>query len=68
MKFSSLDSYTVAGRQVFIVENPFECPDFKHLIGVSVEIDGAQKVIYAVEHFAHLPPYRKGEKIGIAVK
>lgn len=66
-KFRSLSSYTAGGRQMFCVLNPCQCRNFQHLIGSDVEIDDQQWRITGVEHYAKLPPFREGERIGLAV-
>jgi len=45
-----------------------DTPDFSHLLGQRVTIDGAQHMCIAINHFEHSPPYRKGARIGIIVK
>lgn len=69
LEFESLSSWSPRGRgRIFVVENPAECQDFKHLIGRDAAINGDPYFITAVEHFAHAPPYRAGEKIGLVVR
>lgn len=56
------------GNWSCIIENPTECQDFKHLTQREARINGHLYFIVAVEHFAHAPPYRAGEKIGLVVR
>jgi hypothetical protein len=65
--FKSLDSFKVRGHDVHAVELASDVTDFDHLIGHDVEIDGTVYRCIGVERFAHNPPWRKGEKIGIMV-
>lgn len=66
--FALFDKYEIAGRgTVYAVANPVGCVDFSHLIGATITIDGRQYVCKGVEHFAHCPPWRAGEKIGLLV-
>jgi len=66
--FDSISDYQVNGKKVFIVGNPTKCDDFSHITGQPVEINGANYTAIAVESFAHSPPWRVGEKIGIQVE
>lgn len=63
----SLSSYQVQGKPCFALENPSACENFDHLIGEVVEIDGVRYKIDAVERYAHTPPFRAGERIGLQV-
>jgi hypothetical protein len=42
--------------------------DFGHLLGRRVHIDGTPYHCIGVNHFAHPPPWRRGERIGLVVK
>lgn len=66
--FGSIDEHFIEGRgTVFIVENAEDTNDFKYLYP-TVVIDGREWEVRGVERFAHMPPYRKGERIGILVR
>lgn len=52
---------------VFGVANDRECDDFAHLLNQEVMIDGTVYLCRGVEHFSHIPPWRKGEPIGLLV-
>lgn len=52
---------------VYTGKNPVKCWDFDHLIGHYIIIDDCVRKVMGVEKFLHLPPYRKGENIGIGV-
>lgn len=41
--------------------------DFAHLIGHEVLVDGHRYLCTGVERFAHTPPFRRGEPIGLAL-
>ena len=68
--FKALEFFRVPtrGLVVYVVENDRECSDFTHLLHKQVEIDGAIKYVHGVERFAHAPPWKKGERIGVAVE
>lgn len=65
--FKSLSHYMVKDKKCFAVENPRTCRDFDHLIGKFVEIDGTRFQVFAVDRFAHAPPYMEKETIGLVV-
>ncbi len=66
LEFKSIDSYTVTGRGVvYAVKNPAQCNDFAHIKGHDVLIDGKDFHVSGVEFFAHTPPWREGEPIGL---
>lgn len=68
LPFNSETRYEIKGRgTVFVVANDRECYDFAHLLNQEVMIDGTVYLCRGVERFAHLPPWRKGEKIGLLV-
>jgi hypothetical protein len=52
-------------EEVFIVENLEACTDFKHLLNKAFMLGGQLALLTGVEVFAHSPPCRKGEKIGL---
>ena len=64
-RFKSLSNYHILEWNCFCVLNPLICEDFSHLINKEVEIDGLKYMVVTVETFAHLPPYREGERIGL---
>ena len=66
-KLESLSTYTIDGKLCFSVKNPSTCGDFSHIIGENVKIDDNPYVVNAVERFTHLPPFHKGEIIGLMV-
>lgn len=69
IEFSEAESFYIRGRgQVFSVLLDQETYDFSHLIGQKVRINGNQYTCTGVDHFAHTPPWRLGERIGILVK
>lgn len=53
---------------VLVVLNPSDCETFDHMTGQRVVIDGVTRYVCAVERFAHAPPYRAGEPIGLLVE
>ena len=67
LRFNSLGNYKVNNKQVFTVNNPKECDDFDWLNGQMVAIDNNNYKITGIEIYAHAPPWRKGEKIGLMV-
>lgn len=56
------------GGQVFVVNNPYECNDFRHLLEQDVTINENQYRVKGVEIKTHAPPWREGENIGLLVK
>lgn len=67
-ELQSLDKFEVPGRGlIYLVENPFECNHFDHLIG-QIQIDGMVRTVTGIERCVHTPPCRKGEKIGLLVQ
>jgi hypothetical protein len=64
--FTALGKYTRKDKDIYSVYNDRECENFNHLIGCNVKIDDKIKKIIGVERFCHNPPWRKGEKIGLA--
>lgn len=68
IEYESLNKFTISNRgTIFIVELDRECENFDFLLDEQVKIDGVTKRVTAVEKFAHMPPWRKGEKIGLLV-
>lgn len=65
LSFTSLSSYPIKGYQAFAVNNPYLCNDFDHIKHNTVLIDGVQYFILGVERFAHDPPWRENEPIGL---
>jgi hypothetical protein len=57
-------------RQIVIVRLDRERDEagIQELIGAEVLIDGKTHRVLGVERFAHAPPWREGELIGLAVK
>jgi hypothetical protein len=68
LKFKAIEMIRNRNGVTFIVDNPRECNDFLHIVGKVVEIDGERFEVLNVERFAHSPPWRKGEKIGLLVR
>jgi hypothetical protein len=68
ISFSSLDRHAVQGRgDVLIVSLDRDTADFSHLLGHDVQIDGKVVRVVGVERFAHSPPWRAGEHIGLLI-
>ena len=68
IEYESLSRFTISDRgMIFIVELDRECENFDFLLNEQVKIDGIMKTVTGVERFAHMPPWRKGEKIGLLV-
>ncbi|MBA3752756.1 MAG: hypothetical protein H0X01_01110 [Nitrospira sp.] len=64
--FTVLTTYHLAGKgTVYVVENPTECEDVTYLRGHRGRVAGRTIRIAAVECFAHAPPWRQGEPIGV---
>ena len=53
---------------VYVVQNPVECTDFSHLLGESVIINRELRKVAKIERFAHCPPWREGELIGVLLE
>lgn len=67
-ELKSLDKFNVPGRGlIYLVENPFECDNFDHLIG-QIQIDGVVKTVTGIESYRITPPFRKGHKLGLLVR
>ena len=64
LKFSSLSSFTVEGRRVFVVHNPRDCRTFDWLIGQRVEIDGH---LFIVRHVNSPATVSHGEGQPLAI-
>lgn len=62
--------FQIAGRgTVYACALDRTCEGFSHLIGQTVIIQGVgPRVCLGVERFAHCPPWREGEKVGILVE
>jgi hypothetical protein len=71
-EFSADDKFWVHSRQkwAYPVINPEACFDelFSHLIGRKVKLNGQEVKVVAVDRFAHLPPFLKGESISLLVE
>ena len=67
-EFKSEDQFEVQGKTVFSVALDRETSDFGHLRNRIVFIDGREYRCVAIERFTHMPPWRKGEKIGLMVE
>lgn len=65
LSFKSLSSYPIKGYRAFAVNNPYRCFDFDHIKHHIVLIDGTEYFILAIECFAHDPPWREDEPIGL---
>jgi hypothetical protein len=66
VSFQSLDRFTIDGRgDVFVVALDRDTSDFAHLLNRTVLVDGRLVEVSGVERFAHSPPWRKGESIGL---
>jgi hypothetical protein len=68
--FKSLSDFYIESRgyHVYAVELDETVEDFSDYKGHKILIDGKEVTCCGVEFFAHAPPWRKGEKVGIAVK
>lgn len=68
--FKALEFFRLPSRGmvVYIVDLDRTCSNFDHLLHKDVEIDGAIRFVQAVERFTHVPPWEKGERIGLAVE
>jgi len=67
-RFENAQWYEAAGQRMAGVKLDLETDDFAHLIGHTVEIDGERYRVKAVERFLHMPPWRAGEGVGLAVE
>lgn len=65
IKFKADSAWPINGCLAFTTKNPKECDDFDWLIGQEIEVDGKKVVVRDVERFMHMPPFKKGEIIGI---
>ena len=65
LKFRTEGVIEVNGLRNAVVKNPHGCKDFTHIIGKDVEVDGIKERVIGVERFAHCPPWREGEMIGL---
>lgn len=69
LRLSSTGWTYIHGRgHVAVVQNPHECEDFSHIVHHTVEIDGNSYYITAVESFAHAPPWKRGEGLGLVIQ
>ena len=55
------------GRLAIVVLDR-DTADFSHLVNQEVEIDGKSYRCIGVERFAHMPPWRQGESVGLLVQ
>ena len=65
--FSSDEERQVPSGACFVILNPITCDDFEWLIGQPAEINGKTYTVAKVERYAHCPPFRYGERIGLHV-
>lgn len=69
IKFDSIGVYEITGRgRVYTVELERDMKDVDVFVGREVLIDGRFWKVNGVERFAHAPPWRKGEPIGLKVE
>ena len=66
--FVATDRTDVEGGVILVTTLDRDTHDFGHLIAREVLIGGNLYRCAAVERFAHHPPWRKGETIGIFVR
>jgi hypothetical protein len=72
--FRASEWFEVRGKRIATTTLDRETSDFAHLIGNEVIIapthDGSERTykVVAVERFAHMPPWRAGENIGLMVE
>ena len=51
---------------VFLIANPITSDTLDHLFGKDkVSIDGITREVIGIERFMHLPPYFRGESMGL---
>lgn len=67
MIFKAIDEFFLKARngRIFVVELDRDTRDFEHLMNKEVEIDGNRYIVRGVERYAHCPPWRAGEHIGL---
>jgi len=66
--FTSLGKWEMVGRgEVYTVRCPFKCYGFEWLLNKPAIIDGKELKVIGIEKFAHMPPFAKGELIGLLV-
>ena len=67
--FKSLSDFFIESRgyHVYAVDLDETVEDFDNYKNHKVLIDGREVICCGVEFFAHAPPWRKGENIGICV-
>ena len=68
LNFSAIGWYKVSDGLVTSVFLDRDCDDFDWLKGQRISLDGVDCRVAAVEFFAHSPPWRKGERIGLLVR
>ena len=66
--FRSTDVHPGPNGTTYVTTLDRDTDDFAHLIGAEVIINGALVTVVGVERFAHSPPWRRGEDIGLMVK
>lgn len=64
---TTLTTYRLGERLVYVVLNPESCNDFSAWITTDVLLDGQRVHVDAVEYFRHMPPWPAGEPIGLLV-
>ena len=52
---------------VYHIGNPINSLDLSHLLG-KVTIDGVEREVIGVERNAHMPPYHRGESVGLVCR
>lgn len=69
-EFISKDIYEIKGRKHFSVfcDQEYSSDKFKGLLGEKVLIDNKIYKVCGVERFCHMPPFVKGEAIGLLVE
>lgn len=68
LKFQHAGKFTIPRLgTVYSIYLDRECNDFDWIIGHLVHLDGALRLVIGVERYAHMPPFRKGESIGLLV-
>jgi translation elongation factor EF-Tu-like GTPase len=69
VEFAAEDYVEIKGRgTIYTGRLDRETHDFAHLLGKKVLINGVESEVIGIERYAHMPPFRKGEAIGLFVK
>lgn len=66
--FKTIECHSVNENPVALCELPRTYENLRDLIGAEVVLDGRLVECIGVEAFAHMPPFRQGERVGIVYK